>query len=278
MFEGRESDYLGQLMVLGRNGVIGKVKENGDVLVECSGDRKFWFNPELLKVVDTSQTPIEVGDNVVVTDSIRKLKSLQDDKHGGWDAGMRKTMGSAGTVVGTLSNGCARVFVSGRRWIFNVNALRHVSRSWSPGSNITPADESPSRACDADMYLGKTGVVKSEQRNIVEVTFPNGNTHDIVSIESDKDRVKRLEKGHGGWAPHMVSVLGTRGYVFKVDSDGDVHVKCINNFRFCFHPKLLKVVDTSKMAIKIGDFVWVIKSYSKVRKYDLSGRSDDEDI
>ena len=39
----------------------------------------------------------------------------------------------------------------------------------------------------------------------------------------------------------------------------------VNCFRFCFHPKLLKVVDTSKMAIEIGDFVWVIKSYLKVR-------------
>ena len=38
-----------------------------------------------------------------------------------------------------------------------------------------------------------------------------------------------------------------------------------NCFRFLFHPKLLKVVDTSQMAIEIGDFVWVIKAYSKVR-------------
>ena len=38
-----------------------------------------------------------------------------------------------------------------------------------------------------------------------------------------------------------------------------------NCFRFLFHPKLLKVVDTSKMAIEIGDFVWVTKSYSKIR-------------
>ena len=39
----------------------------------------------------------------------------------------------------------------------------------------------------------------------------------------------------------------------------------LNCFRFLFHPKLLKVVDTSKMAIEIGDFVWVIKSCSKVK-------------
>ena len=30
--------------------------------------------------------------------------------------------------------------------------------------------------------------------------------YDIVSIESDKVKVKKLEKGHGGWSKDMVSV------------------------------------------------------------------------
>ena len=42
---------------------------------------------------------------------------------------------------------------------------------------------------------------------------------------------------------------------------GDTFV-CI---RWLFNPTLLKVVDTSKMAIKIGDFVLVINSYEKVK-------------
>ena len=44
----------------------------------------------MLQVVNTSQMSIEVGDFVVVTDSNKKLKTLQDEKHGGWNVGMRK--------------------------------------------------------------------------------------------------------------------------------------------------------------------------------------------
>ena len=51
---------------------------------------RFWFNPELLQVVDTSQMPVEVGDYVVVTNSIKELKTLQDETHGGWNEKMRK--------------------------------------------------------------------------------------------------------------------------------------------------------------------------------------------
>ena len=51
---------------------------------------RFWFNPELLQVVDTSLMPIEVGDYVVVTNSIKELKTLQDERHGGWNHEMRK--------------------------------------------------------------------------------------------------------------------------------------------------------------------------------------------
>ena len=36
-------------------------------------------------------------------------------------------------------------------------------------------------------------------------------------------------------------------------------------FRWCFNPKLLEVVDTSKMAIEIGDFVFVVNSYATVK-------------
>ena len=51
---------------------------------------RFWFNPTLLTIVDTYQMPIEFGDFVVVTDSIKVLKTLQDETHGGWNDEMRK--------------------------------------------------------------------------------------------------------------------------------------------------------------------------------------------
>ncbi|KAI0234483.1 hypothetical protein LSAT2_015246 [Lamellibrachia satsuma] len=344
--------------VLGLNGVVSKVKENGDVFVEYSNDNTYWFNPKLLEVADTSHVQIGVGDFVLVIDSARNVKALQDENHGGWNGKMRKTLGSTGTVVGTLPNGRARVFISGHRWIYNVNALRHIARSGRPASNTAPSDDSPSSDSDTEtdvlfydrtdpslasqrdtgsrvrtqidlgrifcegekvrvdsdesvaiqlqeelvgwnddmkQYLGKTGVVKCEQGNIVEVVFPDDQTwfinkallqicnddsdeeeedqdqdrpfkkYDIVSIERDKETAEAFQEDHGGYASRMALVLGSRGYVLKVDDDGDVHVKCINQSKWCFNPKLLEVVDTSKMTIEIGDFVFVINSYATVK-------------
>ena len=64
-----------------------RIDSNECVMCICF---RFWFNPTLLTIVDTSKMPIEFGDFVVVTDSTKKLKSLQDGTHGGWNDEMLK--------------------------------------------------------------------------------------------------------------------------------------------------------------------------------------------
>ena len=51
---------------------------------------RYWFNPKLLKAVDTSSTTIGIGDFVLVIDSHEEVKALQDEEHGGWVEDMRK--------------------------------------------------------------------------------------------------------------------------------------------------------------------------------------------
>ena len=51
-----------------------------------------WFNPKLLTVVDTTNVKIRVGDLVVVIESYKKVKALQDKAHGGWTSDMRKVI------------------------------------------------------------------------------------------------------------------------------------------------------------------------------------------
>ena len=41
-------------------------------------------------VVDTSEMTVEIGDFVLVNDSYKKVKALQDKGHGGWKEEMRK--------------------------------------------------------------------------------------------------------------------------------------------------------------------------------------------
>ena len=51
---------------------------------------RYLFNPKLLEVIDTSKLTIEVGDSVMVIDSYKKVKDLQDKDHGGWVETMRE--------------------------------------------------------------------------------------------------------------------------------------------------------------------------------------------
>ncbi|KAK2163139.1 hypothetical protein NP493_1479g00003 [Ridgeia piscesae] len=109
--------------------------------------------------------------------------------------------------------------------------------------------------------------------------------YDIVSIEKNKERAKKLQENHGGWNPKMsshslispafIQVLGLKGIVNKVDGDGDVLVECINSTKYAgdrapfaqwfFNPNLLTPFDTSDMTFQDGDFVLVIDSYQKVK-------------
>ena len=51
---------------------------------------RFWFNPKLLEFIDTSKETTEAGDFVLVVDSYKKVKALQDEDHGGWTKKMQK--------------------------------------------------------------------------------------------------------------------------------------------------------------------------------------------
>ncbi|KAK2154909.1 hypothetical protein NP493_2127g00003 [Ridgeia piscesae] len=123
--------------VLGKSGIVNRIDDDGDVYVEFKDIDDQWFNPEVLKVVDTSDVEIQFGDFVLVLDSYRTVKALQDKDHGGWTSQMRKTLGHGGLVLGVLSNGRARVLIGRRPWVFNVKALRLISRS----DGRTPGEE-----------------------------------------------------------------------------------------------------------------------------------------
>jgi len=51
---------------------------------------RWFFNPKLLKLIDTSHMTLQDGDFVLVIDSYLKVKALQDSEHGGWVDKMRE--------------------------------------------------------------------------------------------------------------------------------------------------------------------------------------------
>lgn len=95
---------------------------------------------------------------------------------------------------------------------------------------------------NADMakFIGKVGVVVDFASNgDVLVEYPeklwrynpaaltkiqNFKRGDEVIIQSDKNVLKELQEGHGGWNDAMVSILGRTGKVLEVDGTGDLLV------------------------------------------------------
>ena len=51
---------------------------------------RWFFNAKLLTLFDTSDMEIQDGDFVLVIDSYKKVKALQDSAHGGWNEKMRE--------------------------------------------------------------------------------------------------------------------------------------------------------------------------------------------
>ncbi|XP_064610755.1 E3 ubiquitin-protein ligase MIB2-like [Liolophura sinensis] len=65
--------------------------------------------------------------------------------------------------------------------------------------------------------------------------------NDIVRISGDVNKVKKEQKGHGGWNGLMAVALDEVGQVKKVDGDGDVHVE-VNGMTWCFNPSCCTLV------------------------------------
>ncbi|KAK9888621.1 hypothetical protein WA026_000850 [Henosepilachna vigintioctopunctata] len=67
---------------------------------------------------------------------------------------------------------------------------------------------------------------------------------DIVSVISDAEKVKQLQKGHGEWIDIMQNTLGKLGKVLKVYSDGDLRVQ-LDGHAWTLNPQCVKIVPGS---------------------------------
>ncbi|CAH1102308.1 unnamed protein product [Psylliodes chrysocephalus] len=67
---------------------------------------------------------------------------------------------------------------------------------------------------------------------------------DIVTLISDVEKVKELQKGHGEWIEIMRNSLGKLGKVLKVYSDGDLRVQ-LEGHAWTLHPHCVRIVPGS---------------------------------
>ncbi|KAI0240090.1 hypothetical protein LSAT2_009191 [Lamellibrachia satsuma] len=195
--------------VLGLTGIVNKINDDGNVFVECNSGTKYWFNPKLLNPVDTSNTTVGIGDFVLVIDSHETVKALQDKEHGGWVENMRKNLGTTGIVLSILPNECATIFIDGRRWTYNLKALRHIAKSGSLTSNTTSDDASSSDSNEHETFgMGEQVLVESDQLTAIRLQEYHG---DWVSKMEQNFKPKRKKKrGSRGGVRNRLKKRGCR--------------------------------------------------------------------
>ncbi|VEN54035.1 unnamed protein product, partial [Callosobruchus maculatus] len=64
---------------------------------------------------------------------------------------------------------------------------------------------------------------------------------DIVTMITDLDMLKELQKGHGGWIDFMSNSIGKLGKVLRVYSDGDLRVQ-LEDLAWTLHPACVKLL------------------------------------
>ncbi|XP_013389777.1 STE20-like serine/threonine-protein kinase [Lingula anatina] len=115
---------------LGVKGLVNRV-EFGNVRVEFVNGDTWALNPEVLIKAEEEETgndDLETGDFVLIRPvSEQEARLLQQD-HGGWAAGMEKSLGHTGVVKDVLPGSKVKVEVSQQPWVYNKSLITLVCK------------------------------------------------------------------------------------------------------------------------------------------------------
>jgi len=193
---------------LGKNFVC-RVGFEGKVDIKTSkGAEGYSFYLDHLPILDTVfvSTGLAPGDKVRIELDEEAVQLLQIG-HGGWTDSMKESLSNTGKIVGfDRDNDALVVYPSGRRWIFNPDALMRDDRDTADGSSFEVGDN--------------------------------------VCISSDSKRVKALQRGHGDWVDAMSPTLGSIGEVKSVLPTGDLKIK-VAGMTWVYNPECVSKADTT---------------------------------
>ncbi|XP_052819773.1 E3 ubiquitin-protein ligase MIB2-like [Mya arenaria] len=96
---------------------------------------------------------------------------------------------------------------------------------------------------EGDVVVDYEGDVITIHRAALSKVYQYGKG-DLVKVIGSKEKVRRLQKNHGGWDDEMNDVLGKTGKVNIVDKDGDIGV-VFEDKAFVFNPSCLTMVQAS---------------------------------
>lgn len=211
-------------------GTVQDVDSKGNIRVSFGTHVKLPIHPAALTQLPTFLPQ----DEVQITDDLTKLKSLQTG-HGGYVEAMDSCLGQTGTVLQVLHSHDVRVTVGERTWTLNPLCVTCTARNLHGDTNTShmPADISVQEVPGADICGGSD----------VPARYLYGQT---VKICSDIAKVKRLQRGHGGYFNPTISgssFLGRVGCIAFVDADNDLRVKFNDGQVWAFSPDCVEPAD-----------------------------------
>jgi hypothetical protein len=171
--------------------------------------------------VTNSNSSIQLAknDQVNIDLDFELVQSLQVN-HGGWCEKMFEIIGNTGTVIGFDDDLDVKVFYPKSRnvWTLNPNILTKVTENINQKEVMTSDEHLDQSSIDPYLIkpfskLNKNGlnlqqqflneVNSSNKSTLVETTF---SVDDLVEISSDLERVKLLQRSHGGITQEMIMV------------------------------------------------------------------------
>lgn len=208
-------------------GTVQDIDSKGSIRVSFGTHVKWPIHPAAL----TQLPAFFPQDEVRVSGDLSKLERLQTG-HGGYVKAMDACLGQTGTVLQVLPSHDLRVTFGERTW--TLNPLCVTQTAGSPPDGHTSASHKP--ATTLVQEVPRADVCESDALT----RYQYGQT---VEICSDAGRVKRLQRGHGGYFDPGSSLLGHVGCIAFVDPDNDLRVKFNDGQVWGFNPDCVELAD-----------------------------------
>eukprot|EP00808_Paulinella_micropora_P005396 g31502.t1 len=249
----------------GKTGTLLRSDERGTLAVRFEGGSQYGFNPA---VVQRADPPGPIGSQVTVSSDMRRVRELAEG-HGGWRENMDRTLGRSGRVLGIDDDGDVVVYFSdlGAQYCYNPEALS----DYKPDGSAAAGPER--RSTPRSSSSGESALLLALLARMLGSDTPRNGER--VTVSADRDLVKRLAQGCGGWVDDMANYCGQAGILLEASStSGMLRVRFEDGHKYGFHPS---VVQRANSPGPIGSQVTVLSDESRVKELAKGhgGWSDD---
>lgn len=232
--------------IVNQMGTVQSVNHDGDVRVSFNSSFRWTVNPVALVKVPV----FAPGDVVTVIDDEPRVRSLQEG-HGGFVGPMMMCLGKKGIVLKVFHSHDVYVLFGGTAWLYNPLCLNLLARRSESDFRLRLTELASGSDIPEEITRRLLGMILSASQHTSDLNTVNRSSRfsagQRVKICSDKEMVKRLQQGHGGYTDSMERYLGQVGKIIKVNSCGDrISIRFAGEVTtWCYNPECVELVDGS---------------------------------